>query len=155
MNNMIKKDNGRQPATFGSVVDQIFQNNLSRFFDDEFWGFNGTLNKNQVPVNVRETDNSYEIQLIAPGLKKNDFQLNIAGDTLTVSLTHAEENRQENQSDNWLTQGYKIQEFSRSFSLSDTIDASKIYAKYEDGILKLHLPKKENAQKVSREITIE
>jgi len=155
MNNMIKKENGHQPATFGSVVDQIFQNNLSRFFDDEFWGFNGTLNKNQVPVNVRETDKSYEMYLIAPGLRKNDFQLNIAGDTLTVSFKHAEENRQENESGNWLTREFKLQEFSRSFSLGETIDAGKIAARYEDGILKLHLPKKENAQKVSREITID
>jgi HSP20 family protein len=152
---MIKKENGRQPATFGSVVDQIFQNNLSRFFDDEFWGFNGALNKSQVPVNIRETDNSYEMHLITPGLRKNDFLLNIAGDTLTVSFKHAEEHRQENQPGNWLTQEYKLQEFSRSFSLGDTIDAGKIAAKYEDGILKLQLPKKENAQKVSREITIE
>lgn len=155
MNNMIKKENGRQPATFGSVVDQIFQNNLSRFFDDEFWGFNGALNRNQVPVNIRETDTSYEMHLIAPGLRKTDFQLNIAGDTLTVSFKHAEESRHENQSANWLTQEYKLQEFSRSFSLGETIDAGKISAKYEDGILKLYLPKKENAQKVSREITIE
>jgi len=64
MNNMIKKENGRQPATFGSVVDQIFQNNLSRFFDDEFWGFNGALNRNQIPVNIRKTN-------LTTGLRRN------------------------------------------------------------------------------------
>src|ERR1700733_8114426 len=92
----IKKEIGH-PATFGSVVDQIFQNNLSRFFDDEAWGFNGVQARSQVPVNVRETEKSYELEVIAPGLKKQDFQLNLSGDILTVSFDHNEQtNREDN-----------------------------------------------------------
>lgn len=77
MTNIIKKENA-QPATFGNVVDQIFQNNLSRFFDDDSWGLSGLQTRNQVPVNIRETDKSCELEVIAPGLRKQDFQLNLA-----------------------------------------------------------------------------
>jgi len=155
MNNIMKRENSHQPATFGSVVDQIFQNNLNRFFEDDFWGADTIGKQSRIPVNIREAGNSYEIELVAPGLKKQDFQLNIAGDVLTVSFKHTEENKQENKEQKWLTQEFKRQEFSRSFSLNDTIDAAKISARYEDGILKLQLPNKENAQKVSRTIDIQ
>src|ERR1700760_2421335 len=72
MTNIIKKDNAH-PATFGSVVDQLFHNDLNRWFNDEFWGFHGLPNRG-VPVNIRETDKSYELELVAPGLVKEDFQ---------------------------------------------------------------------------------
>ncbi len=93
MSNIISKENGLEPAGFGNVVDQIFQNNLSRFFEDDKQGFNGLLSRNQVPVNIRETDKSYEMEFMAPGLKKQDFQLNISGDTLMVSFEQKQENK--------------------------------------------------------------
>jgi HSP20 family protein len=137
------------------VVDRVFQNNLERFFDDNFWGDNGFSSRNQVPVNIRETDKTYEMELMAPGLNKQDFKLNIAGDTLTVSFDHKEENKQENDQQGWLRREYRRQSFSRSFNLDDTVDADKIKARYENGTLQLSLPKKENAQKVTRPIAIE
>jgi len=155
MTNIIKRDNGRQPATFGSVVDQIFQNNLNRFFDDSFWGSDAFVNRSQVPVNIRETETSYEMELVAPGLKKQDFNLNVAGDVLTISFEHKEENKQENKNEGWLRQEYKKQSFSRTFTLDATVDAAKIEGRYEDGVLYLHLPKKESAQKVSRTINVQ
>ena len=158
MNNIIKRDKGQQPATFGSVVDQIFQNNLNRFFDDEFWGFNG-LNKSQdltrVPVNIRETDKTYELELSAPGLQKQDFHLSMEGDTLTISAEHSEENRKEDRSEGWFRKEFKKGQFTRTFNLDDTVDAGKITAKYEDGILYLSIAKKEHAQKVTRSIEVQ
>jgi HSP20 family protein len=158
MNNIIKSENGRQPATFGSVVDQIFQNNLDRFFDDEFWGFNGTSkspNLTQVPVNIRETDKTYELELSAPGLQKQDFRLNMDGDVLTITAENTEETRTEDKSEGWFRKEFKKGQFTRSFNLDDTVDAGKISAKYEDGILYLSIPKKEHAQKVTRSIEIQ
>lgn len=52
MPNIMKKENGSQPATFGNVLDQIFQNNLTRFFDDSVWGFNGNIHGSHIPVNI-------------------------------------------------------------------------------------------------------
>ena len=157
MNNIIKRNNGRQPATFGSVVDQIFQNNLNRFFDDEFWGFNGintSPHQAQAPVNIRETDKTYELELSAPGLQKQDFHLNLEGDRLTISAEHTEENRKEDQGEGWFRKEFKKGQFTRSFNLDDTVDAGKISAKYVDGILFLSIPKKEHAQRVARSIEI-
>ncbi|MDP4212768.1 MAG: Hsp20/alpha crystallin family protein [Bacteroidota bacterium] len=157
MNNIVKKENNREPATFGSVVDQIFRNNLNRFFDDENWGFTGlgrSLNSSLPPTNVRETDRSYEMELVAPGLKKDDFKLGIEGDMLTVSY-QPEAGKEERKEDGWFKMEYRKQAFSRSFSLDDTVDTAKISARYENGVLHLELPKKENARRISRTINIQ
>lgn len=154
MTNIIKKETA-QPATFGTVVDQIFQNNLSRFFDDDNWGFSGLQTRSQVPVNIRETDKAYELEVVAPGLQKQDFQLNLAGDQLTIAFSHKEENKEENKDRGWLRQEYKKRSFSRSFTVDDTVDAAKAVARYENGVLQLTLPKKESAQKVSRTIQVQ
>lgn len=158
MTNLMKRSssNGNMPATsFSGLVDRFFQDNMSRFFDDEFWGFNG-LNRNvSVPVNVRETDKNFEMELVAPGLKKDDFKINVNGDMLTVSFEHKEENNQQNEDQSWLRKEYRMQSFSRSFNLDDTVDANKITAKYSDGILHLTLPKKEGSQRISRTVQIQ
>ena len=155
MTNIIKKESGRQPATFGSVVDQIFQNNLSRFFDDNLWGFNGNVHGTRVPFNLRETDNSFEIEVVAPGLKKEDFNLSVAGDTLTVAFEEKEEKKEDNNQEGWIMQEYRKQPFSRSFQLNDAIEAANIKARYENGILHLSLPKNEKAKRISKTIKVE
>jgi HSP20 family protein len=155
MANILKKENNRQPANFGSVVDQIFQNNLSRFFDDSYWGFGGQTDSTRVPLNLRETDNSYEMELVAPGLRKEDFQLNISGDMLTISFEEKNENKQNNTEEGWVRQEYRKRSFSRSFHLNDAIDTNGIGAHYESGILYVTLPKNEKAKPVSKTIKVE
>ena len=155
MNTLMKKTNGNMPATtFSGLVERLFQNNTNRLFDDDFWGFNGVSQNVNVPVNIRETDKSYEVQLVAPGLKKDDFKVNVSGDVLTVGFEHKEEQSQENKEDGWLRNEYQKRSFTRSFSLDDAIDANKIDAIYADGILHLTLPKKEGAHSISRTIEI-
>lgn len=155
MANILRKDN-RQPANFGSVVDQIFQNNLSRFFDDSFWGFNaGDMDRTKIPVNLRETDSSYEMELVAPGLRKEDFQLNISGDLLTVSFEEKNENKETNKEEGWLRQEYRKRSFSRSFQLNDSVDKNGIAARYDSGVLYLTLPKNERSKQVSKTIMVE
>lgn len=155
--NIMKRKNGANPApatTFGGLVDQLFQNSLDRFFEQEDPFFrNGGWNKS-VPVNVRETDKTFELEVVAPGLKKQDFKLEVNGDMLTVSFDHKEENNQESPEEGWLRKEYRQQSFSRSFNLGDSIDVNKIAASYNDGILSLTLPKKEGAQRISRTIEI-
>lgn len=159
MTNIMRKENGGArvaPNSFSGLVDQIFQDNLGRFFDDSVWGFNGNraLSKNQVPVNVRETDKSYEMELVAPGLNKEDFKIGVNGDMLTVSFEQKQENQQENKDEGWLRKEFRMQSFSRSFSLDDSVDMNKITATYKDGMLHLSLPKKEGAQRINRTIEI-
>jgi len=153
MNNIIKKTDNR-PTTFGSVVDELFQSNLNRFFDDHSWGFNGLQTDARVPVNIRETDTAYEIQVVAPGLKKEDFNLAFTGDTLTVSFEHNEQ-KSEGDQKKWIRQEYRSASFSRSFTVDNTVNVDKANARYENGILSLTLPKKEEAKRLSRKIEIQ
>jgi HSP20 family protein len=92
--------------------------------------------------------------LVAPGLKKEDFKINISRDILTVSFEHSEENKQQSQDESWLRKEYNMRSFSRSFNIDDTVDVNKIEAKYSDGILHLSLPIKETAKPMSRTIEI-
>lgn len=155
MPNIIKKENA-QPATFGSVMDQLFHQNLNRWFDDDYWGFNGLQNRSTIPMNVRETDKTYEIELVAPGLDKKDFHLNFSDNTLTVSFEHKEDSKQPEQDNNrWLRREYRMQSFTRSIHVDDTVDVDKAMAKYESGVLHLTLPKKEHAQKLSKTINVQ
>ncbi len=152
MNNLIKRKQDSQKESFGSVIDDIFQNNLSRFFQDDYWGFDGR-NTSMIPVNIEETDKAYLLELIAPGLEKKDFQISLADDLLTISFKQNEESSQENKK--WLTRQYKLQEFSRTFTLDKSVNTEKISANYENGILKVIIPKNEQAQKLNRSIEIQ
>jgi HSP20 family protein len=151
----MKRSNGHVPATsFGSLVDRLFQDNVSRILKDDTWGFDGVNHKVTVPVNMRETDKGYELELVAPGLQKEDFKINVSGDLLTISYEHKTSHEQENKQEGWLRREYSTQSFSRSFGIDDTVDANKITASYKDGLLHLDVPKKEGAQKISRTIEI-
>lgn len=152
--NITKRKNGNEnmPATFSGLVDQIFQDNLGRFFNDESWGFTGLTHNTPVPVNIHETGNTYEMELVVPGINKENLKLDVGDGMLTVSFEQQEEKKQEDQ--NWLRSDYRTHSFTRSFKLDDKIDADNITAKYNDGILYLTLPKKPEAQRVSKTIAI-
>ena len=155
--NIIKRSNGNtaMPArTENNWIDHLFQENLNRFFNDDLWGFSKIDQQANVPVNLRETDQSYEMSLIAPGLRKEDFKLNVTNDLLTVSYEQKEEHHEEKAEEGWLRKEYKMQSFSRSFTLDDSVDVNKISASYDNGVLHLSLPKKENARRISKTIDI-
>ena len=155
MNTLTKRTNGNTPATtFSGLVDKLFQNNVNRLLDDDFWGLGGFTQSTYIPVNIRETGKSYELQLVAPGLKKDDFKVNVSGNMLSINFEHKEEQNQENNEEGWVRKEYHKRSFTRSFTLDEAIDAQKIDAKYADGILHLTLPKKEGAQTLSRTIEI-
>lgn len=152
----MRKQNGsgQVPArSLSTWVDQLFQDNLNRFFHDDAWGSSGSM-VSRIPVNLRETDKTYEMELVAPGLKKEDLKLQVSNDNLTVSFDHAEENKEGGEEEGWIRREYRSQSFSRTFHLDDTVDVNKIEADYNNGILHVCLPKKENAQKISKTIQV-
>lgn len=96
-------------------------------------------------VNISEDQNSYLLSLAAPGMKKDDFRVDLDGDTLTV---HAEqESEEEDNSKRFSRREYEYRSFSRSFMLPDGVDRDKIDARYENGVLQLTLSKREDAKK--------
>jgi len=151
---IVKRQNGDMPVSFGNVVDNIFQNSLRRFFDDNFREPGAALTTGSVPVNVRETNKHYELDVIAPGCKKEDFTIKIADNILTIGLEQKDEKREQNEKSGWARSEFVQRSFSRSFTLDDSVDINKIDARYSDGILRLILPKNEKAQQVARNIEI-
>ena len=103
-------------------------------------------------VNIAETENEFEVELAVPGLKKEDFKINLEKNVLTVSADKKAEEINENKK--FSKREYSYSSFSRSFTLPQSADQNKIEADYTDGILKLTIAKKEEAKIVTREITI-
>lgn len=157
--NMVKRDNSVMNATptvrpFGSLVSSLLGQDMSRWLDDDFWGLTNRVTPTSVPVNIRETDKTYEVEVMAPGLKKTDFKISLDGKQLSISFEHKEEQKEGDEKSGYLRQEYRHQSFTRSFSLDDTVDANKIAATYTDGVLHLTVPKKEEAQRVVRNVEV-
>jgi len=153
-NTIAKRQHDNENVSFGNVVDNIFQNSLRRFFDDNFWDIDPVTGSGSVPVNIREKEDQYEVDIVAPGCRKEDFNISIKGNMLTISFNHKEENNQGDQKAGWVRNEYLQRSFSRSFTLDETVDVNKIQATYTDGILRIALGKNEKAKPVSRTIEI-
>src|SRR6195952_6005426 len=154
MKNIIKSQNS-QPATIATVFDDIFQNSFSRFFEENTGGLSGNGSGSRVPTNIRETENTYLLELFAPGRRKEDFNLAINGDLLTISFNRSSEQEQGNSKEGWIRREYAIDSFSRGFTCDDSIDVEKVNARYENGVLQLILPKKAGARQLSRTISVQ
>jgi len=112
--------------------------------------FGNRCNTCRPAANILEKEDGFGIELMVPGMKKEDFKIDLDKDILTISA----EAEQENVS-NYTRREFGIGSFSRSFSIPESINTDEIKAEYNDGILKLHLPKKEEARaKPARTIEI-
>lgn len=126
------------------------------FFNDSF--FNGTAPagcKNTSPaVNITEDDNLFLIEVAAPGLAREDFKINLENDILTISSEQKEEKEENGR--RYVRREFSFSAFKRSFQLPETIDADNIKANHSAGILRVELPKNEEAlPKAPRQIEIE
>jgi len=119
---------------------------LNNIFDDlfgkEFFYSPAIEGKNTMPsINVRETENEYVIEVAAPGLKKENFNIEIENNVLSVSYQQNEENEEKEKG--FIRHEYNYSSFTRSFSVpKNEVDESKIEASYEDGILSITLQKR-------------
>ena len=132
---------------FGNLFSDLL-NELpvtARSFGQEFFAFPQT--------NINETSEAYHLELNAPGRSKEDFKIQVEQGLLTISFEKKEETAQP---DDYKTirREFEFKSFKRSFSVDDKIDVDGIQAKYENGVLKLLLPKKEESKQSARQITI-
>ena len=138
-------------------------NNNLRSFDglmkDIFNEFPSTVAKtfredvlNFPPVNITEKPSLFLVELAAPGFEKADFIVKLDGNILNISTEKKEEKNEE--TDKLIRKEFTSKTFKRSFTIDEKIDAEKIVAKYENGILKLELPKKEILKAAAKEISI-
>ena len=138
---------------------------LSRFWDDDdffnrgimSWGQSNFSDSNTTlpAVNIRETDDNYAVEMAAPGMKKEDFKIELDNNVLTISAEKTEEH-EENGKEKYSRKEFSYQSFQRSFNLpKEVVDEDKIEAHYKDGVLHLTIPKKEEAkQRPPRKIQI-
>ncbi len=146
----LARTNNYSYPSFPSIVDRFLNGGLMDWNHSNFADNNSTL----PAVNVKESDDEYMIDVAAPGMKKDDFSINLDNGRLTISAENKEEMKDEN--DNYLRREFAYAHFMRTFTLPENkIDGEKIKAKYEDGILHIHLPKREEVKpKPAREIKI-
>ena len=146
MTNAMQKNNAQRAYGLDTAFDNIFNHGLRRFFDGNLWDHENSRTTGSVPVNVRETEQQYEVDVIAPGCKKEDFRLQVQANELSISFSHNENKKEENEKSGWVRNEYVQRSFSRSFTLDETVNTENITARYEDGILKVILPKSEKAK---------
>ena len=135
-------------GSFNTLVDDLLSE-LPGLFKNEF---NNVERKGFIPVNVKETDKSYQLEVVAPGFEKTDFKVNLDQNLLTISAEKKDEVKQENQKQ--IRREYSYRSFKRSFTIDEKIDATNIEASYINGVLTLNLPKKEVVKASSKEIII-
>ncbi|MCZ4696188.1 Hsp20/alpha crystallin family protein [Ancylomarina euxinus] len=136
--------------SFPSLFDNFFSRDWMDWNNSNYSSTNTTL----PAVNVRENDHEFTIEVAAPGMKKDDFNIHLENNQLSISSEIKSE--KESKDGKYSRKEFSYQSFQRSFRLPvDLIDGDKISAKYNEGILSIHLPKKEEAKpKPSRMISI-
>lgn len=140
-----------------SKADQSFGLNpwvgdiFDTMFNDSFLSDRLVL---KVPaVNIDETDEEYTIELAAPGLKRDDFNVSLDRNTLTISVEQKDEKKEDVK--NCCRREYSYSSFVRSFNLPDTADTTSVKASYNDGILAIHIAKLEEAKHSIKKIAIQ
>ncbi|WP_423149224.1 Hsp20/alpha crystallin family protein [Rubrolithibacter danxiaensis] len=143
---LVKFNNG----TNGNALSPWYNDIFESLFNDSF--VSDRLTSRVPAVNIAETENEFHIELAAPGLKKEDFKINLEKHVLSISAEKKTENTEQNKKYN--RREYSYNSFVRSFTLPDTIDHANIEAEYVDGVLKINVAKKEEAKNLTREIAV-
>ncbi|MBK9151435.1 MAG: Hsp20/alpha crystallin family protein [Saprospiraceae bacterium] len=145
--NVIKVNPMLPVRTFSNVIDEIFNRSLSEFT-------NGFSTLTSPSVNVREEADAFFIDVAAPGLEKQDFQVNLDKDMLTISVAK-EQSSEEGEEGKWSRKEFNFSSFSRSFHIPESVNPEDITAGYDKGILTVRLAKKEEMKdKAPRTIEI-
>jgi len=125
----------------------------SSFFNDflnrdwyDWTNQNYSLTNTTIPsVNIKETEDEFEVEMAAPGMEKNDFKIELNNSVLTISSEKQSES-QEGEGKNITRREFSYQSFNRSFTLPAIVETDRITAKYENGLLRVNIPKKEEAK---------
>ena len=133
------------------LFDDLFSRDLFNWNNSNFSDTDTTI----PAVNIKETAENYEVEVAAPGMTKKDFKVELDGNALTISSQRSSEN-EEKADERYTRREFSYQSFQRTFNLQkEVVDLDKIQAKYENGLLHLLIPKKEEAkQKPPKQIQI-
>ena len=132
--------------TFGSMLEDFW--NTDKFFNLPLF------RKETLPaVNVKDKANAYELEMAAPGFKKEDFKISTENGLLTISAETTTEKKEEGE--NYTRQEFSCSSFSRTFNLPENVIGEDIKAKYEDGLLKLEMKKSTEEPATRKTISID
>ena len=147
----IVKRNGNMLNSFPGLFDDFFNRDLFNWNASNFSDTNTTI----PATNIKENPDNFIVELAAPGMGKNDFKIELDGNILTISSEKSNQSEL-NEDEKYSRREFSYQSFQRTFNLAkDVVDADKIEARYEDGVLHLVIPKKEEVkQKPPRLIQI-
>lgn len=122
---------------------------LPEVFNDFFnTDFMPKVNATAPAINVKESDKEYQVELAAPGLKKEDFSVNINDDgNLVIKMEKKEENKEENKASHYLRREFSFSKYEQTLILPDDVEKEEIRAKMENGVLTIDLPKMVVSQK--------
>lgn len=126
----------------GSIFDRFFNADLFDWSTRNFSGTNTTL----PAVNIEEDDEKFVVEMAAPGMKREDFKVELQNNQLRISSESKNESDEEDESKKFSRKEFSYQSFLRTFNLPDTVDTENIKAVYDAGILKLNIFKKEEAK---------
>ena len=145
------KRNGSLLNPLPSFFDEFFNPHLLNWNNSNFSNTNTTI----PAVNIKETPENYEVEVAVPGMTKKDFKVELDGNALTISSERSNQ-IEESEDEKYSRKEFSYQSFQRTFNLQkDVVDMDKIEAKYENGLLSLLIPKKEEAkEKPPRQIQI-
>ena len=132
--NVIKRNNN---VIFPSIIDEMFK--------PDWLGGVQNFGANVPAVNIKETDTVFRIELAAPGKKKEDFNVEVDHNVLTISSEERSETNEKDNEGKYTRKEFSYNSFRRSFTLPETVNLDTINASYEDGVLHVKLPKKEEA----------
>ncbi len=149
MNALLKFPTAPQTKTvFNGLFDELFDRNIAQFIGSD-------LSPLRPAVNILETDDNFKIEMAAPGFEKSNFSVNIDGDQLTVSGEKTVKNEElDEKNEKFTRREFHYSTFKRSFTLPKSVNHDAVQAVYENGILNLTIPKKEESKKVSKTIAI-
>ena len=137
---LIKRNGSTFPA-IPMLFDDLFSRELFNWGNTNFSNTSTTVPS----VNIKETTDNFEVEVAAPGMDKKDFNITLAGNLLTISSTKQLQDEQKDE--NYTRREFSYQSFQRSFELhKDVVDADKINARYDNGLLHLTIPKKEEVR---------
>ncbi|NCD68267.1 Hsp20/alpha crystallin family protein [Mucilaginibacter agri] len=142
------KFNSNNPKS-GSLLPG-FNDVFDSFFSDTF--FNDRLTSRVPAANISETEDHFHVELAAPGLKKEDFKLNLDRKVLNISVEQRNGNNEDQK--NYSKREYSYASWVRSFTLPDSANAESIEAAYTEGVLKIDIAKCEEAKQIRRQIEI-
>jgi HSP20 family protein len=146
---LMKRSNPDFPS-IPSLLDNLWSRDWMDWSNLNFSNTNTTL----PAVNVLENENEYAIELAAPGMKREDFKIDLNDNVLTITSEKKDEKEEKN--GRYSRREFSYQSFQRSFTLPQyLVDREKVTAKYADGILQINIPKREEAKpKPARQIEI-